>query len=411
MRLLDRYIGRELLVSLFLAVATLSFVLVLGQVFKKLFEYVVDHDTPLSFIATFIAYALPASLTLTIPWGFLTAVLLVFGRLSGGNELTALRASGVSTPRVAAPVVGLALLFCGLCAWLNLDVAPRAQGNLKDAFFRMATTNPTAAFGGDQVIDTFPGRRIYIGRKEGNELENIHVFEMDNDQRPVRVITANRGRLETDRARRQIKMYLEGSRYEQRETSKPDDLHLVRDGISAGTLVFPISLEELYAKKQGRRRVESMSVPELLGRMGARVPSWVGNWFGDNRRSGGDVTAVVAGRETAGSGGGVLVSGKKDRDRSGRAAAKTELNRRFSYSLACLTFAFIGIPLGITANRQETSIGFGLSLAVAFSYYLIIIVVNTFRDKAGMHPELWIWLPNALFLLVGGVLFYRLSRR
>ena len=396
MRLLDRYLGRELLTSLFFAVATLSFVLVLGQILKKLFEYVVAHDTSLSFILTFIAYALPASMTLTIPWGFLTAVLLVFGRLSGGNELTALRASGVSVPRVAAPVLGLALVFCALCAWINLDVAPRAQGNLKDAFFQMATTNPTAAFGNDQVINDFPGRRIYVGRKEGNELENIHVFEMDNDERPVRVIYAQHGRLVTDLERRQIKMFLENSRYEQREPTKPDDLRQVRDGISAGSLVFPISLEELYARKQGKRRVESMSVPELVDRIGAKVPAWLG-WLKDTR------TAAAVNRG--------VVSGGKGVDQSGRTAAKTELNRRFSYSLACLTFALVGIPLGITANRQETSIGFGLSLAVAFLYYLIIIVVNTFREKAALHPEFWIWLPNVLFLLVGGVLFYRLSRR
>ena len=267
---------------------------------------------------------------------------------------------------------------------------------MKDAFFQMATTNPTAAFGDDQVINDFPGRRIYIGRKEGNELENIHVFEMDRDERPVRVIYAQHGRLVTDLEHRQIKMFLEGSRYEQREPTKPHDLRLVRDGISAGSLVFPISLEELYARKQGKRRVESMSVPELVDRIGTKLPSWLG-WLKDTR------TADAVNRGVVSSGKGV--------DKSGRTAAKTELNRRFSYSLACITFALVGIPLGITASRQETSIGFGLSLGVAFMYYLIIIVVNTFREKEALHPEFWIWLPNVLFLLVGGVLFFRLSRR
>lgn len=398
MRILDRYLGRETLISLFFAVATLSFVLVLGQIFKKLFEYVVDHDTPVSFILTFIAYALPASLTLTIPWGFLTAVLLVFGRLSGGNELTALRASGVSVPRVALPVFALALSLCVLCAWLNLAVAPRAQQNLKDAFFQMATTNPAAAFTSDQVVNTFPGRRIYVGHKDGNDLENVHVFELDRENRPVRVVYANRGRLEVDREHKQIKMRLEGSRYEQRDFQKPDDLRLVRDGITLGAFVFPISLEELFVKKQGRRRVEAMSVPELLERMGnAKGFGWLQR-----------LLAVTEGERSTAP---VMIGTARGVDKSGRTSAKTELNRRFSYSLACITFALVGIPLGITAQRQETSIGFGLSLGVAFAYYLIIIVVNTFREKASLHPELLIWLPNVLFLTVGGILFWRLSRR
>jgi lipopolysaccharide export LptBFGC system permease protein LptF len=98
-------------------------------------------------------------------------------------------------------------------------------------------------------------------------------------------------------------------------------------------------------------------------------------------------------------------------DISKLAAIRTEFNKRFSFSLACVTFALMGIPLGITAHRQETSIGFGISLGVAFSYFLIIIVVNTMRSNAHLHPELLIWTPNVIFLLLGGFLFFRLCRR
>src|SRR5438477_10380656 len=80
-RLLDRYIGRQLLVTAIFAVAVLSVVLVLGNIFKKLLDLLVNQNAPASLIFSFIAYVLPFSLTFTIPWGFLTAVLLVFGRL------------------------------------------------------------------------------------------------------------------------------------------------------------------------------------------------------------------------------------------------------------------------------------------------------------------------------------------
>ncbi len=433
MRLLDRYIGRDLLATGAFAVATLSFVLVLGQIFKKLFEYVVDHNTPASFIFTFVAYFLPASLTLTIPWAFLTAVLLVFGRLSAANELTALRSAGVSLARISRPVIVIAVALCGLCLWINLSVAPRAQQKLKDAFFQMATTNPTAAFNSDQVITVFPGRKIYVGKKEGNELQNLHVFELNAASQPVRVVFAERGRLETDLANKQIKMRLEGTRYEQRDDKNPDDLHKVRDGITAGVLPFPVSLEELYAKKQGKRRIEALSITELLAELGAlktkfregkaarrrdpRVPA-AATPAGAGDASLADAAAAATPEATATPARGArrtkpppsasaILRAEKNRF----TALRTELNKRFSFSLACLVFALIGIPLGITAHRQETSIGFAISLAVAFAYYLIIIFVNTFRDKASAHPELLIWLPNVIFLTVGAVLMYRLSRR
>ncbi len=445
MRLLDRYLGRELLSTGAFAVATLSFVLVLGQIFKKLFEYVVDHNTPASFIFTFIAYFLPASLTLTIPWAFLTAVLLVFGKLSAGNELTALRSAGVSIGRIAQPVILLALALCGVCLWINLSVAPRAQQKLKDTFFQMATTNPTSAFNSEQVITVFPGRKIYVGRKVGNELQNLHVFELNAENQPVRVVYAERGRLESDVANKQIKMRLEGTRYEQRDEKNPDDLHRVRDGITAGVLPFPVSLEELYAKKQGKRRIESLSISELVaeirtlksklksdkktrraepdtGTLAAATPSAsAAPEVAPPASPTPDATAVPSPAEAASkptaartgkrTKGAPSASAIQRAEKIRFTALRTEFNKRFSYSLACLVFALIGIPLGITAHRQETSIGFGISLGVAFLYYLIIIFVNTFRDKASAHPELLIWLPNALFLAVGIVLMFRLSRR
>lgn len=403
LRLLDRYLGREVFTSALFAVGTLSLVLVLGQIFKKLFEYVIDHNVPATFIVTFVAYFLPLSLTFSIPWGFLTAVLLVFGRLSAGNELTALRTAGLSMGRIARPVFALAIFFSLVCLWINLYVAPRAQQNLKDAFFQVATSNPAAAFSGDTVITDFPGRKIYVGSNSGNQLENIHVFELNQAGQPVRVVYAKSGRLEVDLSDpkdKKIKMRLENSRYEQRDNAAPTDLTKIHDGITMGGFVFPISLEELYAKKQKRRRVETLTYDELKTEMVK-----VDRELADTRN----------GKFREGSGPGPTTPAEirkaVNSAVSARASTMTEFNKRFSFSLACLTFTLIGIPLGITAQRQETSIGFGLSLLVAFTYFLIIIVVNTFRDKAGVHPELLIWLPNIIFMLLGGLLFFRLTRR
>ena len=199
MKLIDRYVGWQVLLTSTIAVAVLSVVLVLGNIFKQLLELLVRSDTPADQILTFLAYILPFSLTFTIPWGFLTAVLLVFGKMSAENELIALRATGVSIPRVALPVLGLAVLSVGVCLWINVDVAPRAQAKMKEALYTMATSNPMAMFGSDKVIEAFPGKKIYVERNEGAELSNLLVYEMDDDFLPVKVVFASRGKLETDR--------------------------------------------------------------------------------------------------------------------------------------------------------------------------------------------------------------------
>src|SRR6187397_3382328 len=131
MKLIDRFISRELLVNVAFAIAVLSLVLVVGNIFRKLLPLLVNHDVPMEFLITFIAYVLPFSLIFTIPWGLLTAILLVFGRLSADNELIALRSNSVSIGRICVSLVVIAVLCTLFCLWLNVQIAPAAQQKLR----------------------------------------------------------------------------------------------------------------------------------------------------------------------------------------------------------------------------------------------------------------------------------------
>src|SRR5437016_13996978 len=83
------------------------------------------------------------------------------------------------------PLSYFSLVCTAICLWLNLQAAPAAQEKLRSTIFDLATRNPMALFGSDQVIDQFPGRKIYVGKKEGNKLENITVFELDQKSMPI----------------------------------------------------------------------------------------------------------------------------------------------------------------------------------------------------------------------------------
>jgi lipopolysaccharide export system permease protein len=364
MKIIDRYVGRQVLTSSAFAVAVLSVVLVLGNIFKKLFDLLIDHNVPVDLILTLIGYILPFSLTFTIPWGFLTAVLLVFGKLSAENELTALRSNGISIPRVTISVFGLALVCVGICMWINVDVAPRAQKKMQDAFYNIATSNPLALFASDKVIEEFPFRKIYVGRNEGRQLFNLLVCEFNEELQPIRVLHAQRGALETDLAHMEVLMRLYDAQYEQRDEVNPGDLTKINQATMQET-VFPIPLKELYEKNKKKRGPSAMTIEELM------------------RGSSGVSTT----------------------------AAQTELSKRFSTALASLAFCLFAVPLAITAHRRETSIGFMLSLGIAFVYFFLIILIDTVRDKPAYHPELLVWAPNLIFMTLGAWLFFRLSRR
>jgi lipopolysaccharide export system permease protein len=378
-KLIDRYVTRELLVTSILAVAVLSIVLVLGNIFKELLNLLVNHNAPLEFILSFIAYILPFSMTFTIPWGFLTAVLLVFGKMSAENELIALRSNGISIPRICLSVFVMALVFAGICLWINVDVAPRAEVKMKDALYNIATSNPLAMFGSDKIIEEFPGRKIYVERNEGARLHNILVYEINDNDEPMRIVHAQTGLLNADHANNQLLLHLFDARFEERDANDPQDLNKIHQGIIATETTFPISLQELYEKNKKKKGFGAMTNRELLERINQ------------------EKTANVA---------------KDDEKKAAAAksAARTEVSKRFSCSLASLAFALIGVPLAITAHRRETSVGFLLSLIVAFVYFFFIILVDIVRTNPKFYPEFLIWSPNLLFIALGAVLFRRLSR-
>ena len=371
-RLLDRYIGRQLAVSAVFAVTVLSVVLVLGNIFKKLLDLLINQNAPASLIFSFIAYVLPFSFTFTIPWGFQTAVLLVFGRLSAENELTAMRATGVSIARACIPVWVLAALLSCVCLWINLEVAPRAQQRMKDALFQIATDNPLAMFGSDKVIDDFPGRKIYVEKSEGKKLTNLLIYQLDPSNRVKNVMYAREGNIGMESVpktqpdgsvieEKQIILKLIHGLYEQRDEDHPLDVSRIRQGITVEEGSIAISLKELYERQRKTKGVGALPIGELLD--------------------------------------------------SDKPEKLVEVSKRFGNALATIALALLAVPLAVTAQRKETSVGFAVSLALGLCYYFLIFMADLTRNRPAFHPALFVWLPNALFFAIGAYRFSRLSRR
>jgi lipopolysaccharide export system permease protein len=369
MKILDRYLAGQILSTVIWAVGLLTMILVLGNVLRDLLGLLLSHQVPVTYILTFIGYLLPFSLIYSIPWGVLVAVLLVFGKLSSDNELVALRANGVGMPRICSSVFVIAILFLGLCLWINLYVAPIAQVKLRSAAFDLASSDPLALFGSDEVIDQFPNRKIYVGKKEGSTLYDLHIFQMNSQNLPMRVIYARRGTLEVDKKNEQILLHVYDARYEERDPVAPDDLKKMRHGITMRQGVLPISLEELLRKARIGQRPNELTLDELRDAL------------------------------------------DQSKNISDDSAYKTEVSKRFSNSMAVFTFVLVGIPLAITAQRRETSVGIALSLVVAFSYFIIIVITDNVKHQPNLHPEFLIWLPNLIYLTLGGALFVRMARR
>jgi len=368
-RILDRYIGGQVLGATAFGVAVLCLVLVFGNIFKEMLPRLVEQQVSPGYFLLFMLYVLPYSLVFTIPWGFLTAVLLVFGRLSADSELVSMRMAGISMQRIAAPVLLMAGAFSLFCLYINVEVAPRAKTAIEDMFYDMATRYPEAVLQPDTVIDAFPGRVIYFRSKDEDGLmRDMVILETDGNSRVSRVVTAAEGRMLPDLDNLEI-------RFQMRDlyitaVASDDSREKISRILAGESELPPYDLSELKDRRIKASALTNREIHAALAAKGGEKP----------------------------------VRGQRNTFRA-------EISKRFSFSLACVTFGLIGIPLGITAQRRETAAGFVLSLIVASLYFLFIILGDTLSAKSGWLPHVLMWLPNLVFLGIGWHLFRRLNKR
>lgn len=365
MRISDRYIGKQVLVSTLYAVLVLGMILGLGNLFRQIKPLLVDQKAPLELVFRFVLSVLPLSLIYIIPWGFLSAVLLVFGRLSSHQEITAFRVAGVSLLRLAAPVFVIGIALSGLSLWLNVNVVPGSRADAQRLIYEQAVRDPASLLKPGVAQGDFKGdgvdiQKMLIEGRKGDWLEGFHFFIMPIDAKTNAAGTyvhAARAALKVDREKSQLRLKLEDAYFETRNEQGKVDMAFAE---KAEPLVI-----DLKNPKTRKVRMNAMSNAQIRDEIAHN-------------------TELRPERK-------VLM--------------QTELSSRYSFSLACFSFAFIAVPLALQARRRDNSHGLLLSLLIGTGYFLMVMLADQFENNLG--ATIMLWAPNVACILAGWLLFRR----
>lgn len=363
MRISDRYIGKQVLLGTLYAVLVLGLVLVLGNLFKKIQPLLVDQKAPLELVLRFVISVLPLSLIYTVPWGFLSAVLLVFGRLSSDHEITSFRVAGLSLVRLAAPVFAIGAMLSLASLWLNTHVVPRSMATTVQLVYEQAKRDPDSLLKPGVVQGNFNSdgndvQKVLIEGKSGEWVEGFHFYQLPAAETEDRTyVHASRAALAVDQDKSQLRVKLENAYF---ETHKPDG----RIEMAFAAKAEPM-LIDLKNPKTKKVRANTMTNDEIRDEI-ATNPE--------------------------------LTPAKKVKLRS-------EITRRYSFSMACLAFAFIAVPLGLGSRRRDTSSGLVISLLIGTSYFVLTMLAEQLKTDVGVTTMLW--APNITCAVLGCFLFRR----
>lgn len=353
MRILTRYILREVISHAFLGGVLFTFVLFMKEL-GPLVELAVRNSTSLSTVGEVFLLMLPNMLTVTIPMAVLVGILLGLSRLAADSEITAMRASGVGVWRFVGIVAMVAT-----CAWCigmanSLYISPKASARLLQLEDELKNTQATYEIQPRVFYEDLKNAVLYVEDvRAGTGASNWHqVFLADlSDPVSPKVTTAEEATVASS-DNQTLTMRLHNGAQHELSPGKPDE--------------YTVS-----TFSQTDMPIQATSAPDPhLGHSDAPVLAMSNHELLERAHKGGRWYQI-------------------------------ELQKRFAYPAACLVLMLVGVPLGISSKRGGKGAGFVLTILLVFVYYFLSSTGVALARQHKLPVFLGVWAANLLFGICG----------
>jgi LPS export ABC transporter permease LptF/LPS export ABC transporter permease LptG len=359
MRILDRYICREVFSHALLGLAVFTFVFFIPQL-VRLMDLVVRHSGGGSQVALLFACAFPGILVFTLPMSALVGVLIGLGRLSADGEIIGMNASGIGLRRLLVPIGLLAMLMSGLTLVDTLWLSPLSLRTMHALEGELRASQATFAIEPRVFDERFPNFVLYVQDVDASAARWRGVLLAQTDQGPQsRLTLAEDAIVVADRSEDKVQLHLgPGSTH---EYNPEDPLHYGYSSFGGSDLAIDLSNQTDVIK------------PLLT-----------------NAERSASTLLTDSGRDSL--------------------QARVEWQRRLAFPAACIVFALLGVPVGVRPRSGGRSAGFILTLLLVSAYYMVLVMGLHMAQQGTVNPVLGVWLANVVATLVALGLIARIEQ-
>jgi lipopolysaccharide export system permease protein len=383
-------------------------------------------------ITELIILSLSYMVVLAVPMAVLVATLMAFGKLASQNEITAMKASGMSLYKMMAPVVLASVVLTFLLIQFNNKVLPEANHRFKVLMIDIRRTKPTFTIQAGLFSQEIPGYSI-LARKtfeQSNDLEGVTLYDYTDPGANV-VVTARRGNVSfTPDYQKLIMDLYDGSihKFDLRESKTYRTMNYERHRIVMDAEGFDFERSSLSAFDRSDRE---LSAPEMkvivdsirryneqISRQVIETTTSQPSHIRDPRSLGTPDTASIRKQS-------LTLAHEKARNTLINITNQVdyitynnrrineylvEIYKKYSIPAACIVFIFLGAPLGIIARRGTFGVAATVSLGFFVIYWAALIAGEKFADRGLLSPWLGMWMANIVLFVIGLYLTFRIGR-
>jgi LPS export ABC transporter permease LptG/LPS export ABC transporter permease LptF len=361
MRILNRYVSREIVSHALLGLVLFTFVFFVPQL-VRLMELLVQHTASAGETAEVFLCSLPPVLVFTLPMAMLIGVLIGLGRLSADSEIVAINASGISLRGLLVPVGAIAVATTAVAFAITLWIAPRSLHTLRSLETQLRASGASFAVQPRVFDERFPHFVLYVQDEEasGTRWRGVLLAE-SNGSADSKLTLARNAIVVADAKQGKIDIHLEGASTHEYRAEDPEHYALSSSALLSTELPLAGAAPASNAP-QGWTPGESYSLSLLS------------------------------------------VRGPRERE------ARVEFQRRLALPTACLLFALLGVPVGVRPRRGGRAGGFVLTILLISVYYLLFVAGIHAAEQGAVSPALGVWTANLATLVVAFLLLRRIEK-